>query len=281
MMHHKLSGKIAGLTIAPALMAGVLIAGIASAQSASAQKPAPGEAASTAAGHPDLTGTYIYAIDLAPSALKKEVAGKVSIDHTGNRPSNAPIPNALPSTPKPSYKPELQAKVKDLLDHESKTDPVFYCARPGVPRIGPPRRIVQLKNEMIFLYEDVSGDPYRVFYTDGRKHREDSNPSYYGDSVAHWEGDVLVIDATNFVADSWFGENGYFHTDKMHVTERVWRVGDNLAYQAIVDDPGVLTAPWTMPTRLVKATTLPLEESPACKDEDGSKLLNNDHHGQR
>jgi len=271
-------------------IAGMMIAGLASAQQNSAAqkpaaaKPAVGELKRTADGHPDLSGTFIYAIDLAPVALKKEVAGKVSVltvDHTGNHPVKAPIPNALPSTPEPSYKPQFQAKVKDLFDHEGKTDPVFYCGRPGVPRIGPPRRIVQLPNEMIFLYEDASGDPYRVFPTDGRKHREDANPSYYGDSVAHWEGDVLVVDVTNFLEDGWFGEGGYFHTDKMHVTERVWRVGDNLAYQATVDDPGVLTAAWTMPPRLVKPTSLPLEESPMCREEDGAKLLNNDHHEQR
>jgi hypothetical protein len=243
----------------------------------SAQKPASG-------GHPDLSGTYIYAIDLAPAALKKEVNGKVvveKVDHSAHDAVKGSISNALPSTPAPSYKPEFQEKVKYLADHEGKTDPVFYCARPGVPRIGPPRRVIQMANEMIFLYEDVSGDPYRVFYTDGRKHRADSNPSYYGDSVGHWDGNVLVVDVVNFVADGWFGENGYFHTDKMHVTERYWKEGDNLAYQAIVDDPGVLAKPWTMPARVVKTSSLPLEESPACKDEDGAKLLNDDHHGQR
>lgn len=263
-------------------LAGALVATLASAQAL--QKPAPAEAASAAGSHPDLSGLYIYSIDLAPAALKKEVGGKTviaTVDHSAGVKGQASVPNALPSTPGPSYKPELQAKVKDLADHESKTDPVFYCSRPGIPRIGPPRRIVQLPNEMIFLYEDVSGDPYRVFYTDGRAHRSDSNPSYYGDSVGRWEGNVLVVDVTNFVKDGWFGENGYFHTDKMHVTERFWKVGANLAYQVTVDDPGVLSTAWTMPPRLVKATTLQLEESPACKDEDGSKLLNDDHHGQR
>ncbi len=276
MKHHLIGATITGL----------LIAGCASAQqNAAALKPAASnEIKRTADGHPDLSGIYIYAIDLAPVALKKEVAGKVTIqtvDHSGNVKVKAAVEHALPSTPAPSYKPELVAKVKDLADHEGKTDPVFYCGRPGVPRIGPPRRIIQLPNEMVFLYEDVSGDPYRVFPTDGRKHRADANPSYYGDSVGHWEGDVLVVDVTNFLEDGWFGENGYFHSDKMHVTERVWREGANLGYQVIVDDPGVLTAPWTMAPRIVKATTLPLEESPMCKDEDGSKLLNNDHHGQR
>jgi hypothetical protein len=79
-----------------------------------------------------------------------------------------------------------------------------------------------------------------------------ANPSFYGDSVGHWEGDKLVVDVTNFVADSWFGEDGYFHTEAMHVIERFWRDGENLVYQATVEDRCVLTAPWTMPPRVLK-----------------------------
>src|SRR5204863_2311089 len=109
------------------------------------------------------------------------------------------VPGALLSTRAPSYKSEFQAKVKYLADNESKTDEVFYCGRPGVPRIGPPRRIIQLTNEVVFLYEDISGDPYRIIPTDGRPHKKDGNPTYYGDSVAHWVGNTLVVEATNFV----------------------------------------------------------------------------------
>ena len=112
--------------------------------------------------------------------------------------------------------------LKDLDEHQSKTDPVFYCGRPGVPRIGPPRRIIQMPNEVLFLYEDMSGDAYRVIPTDGRKHREDANPSYYGNSVAHWEGKVLVIESKDFVDDSWMGERGYFHTDAMTTSDIAW-----------------------------------------------------------
>ncbi len=250
-----------------------------------AAAPSTGSSAKrTADGHPDLSGLWQFAIDLPPAALKKEVNGKVAVntlDQSARQPAKAAIPGALPSTAAPSYKPEFQQKVKDLLDHESKTDEVFYCGKPGVPRIGPPRKIVQLPNEIIFFYEDISGDPYRIIPTDGRPHRKNPNPSYYGDSVAHWEGDTLVVDVTGFVDTSWFGEEGYFHTDAMHVIERLWRNGENLVYQVTVEDPKVLTAPWTEAPRIVKPSNDPLEESPKCVESDAGKLFNNDHHGQR
>jgi hypothetical protein len=134
---------------------------------------------------------------------------------------------------------------------------------------------------MIFLYEDISGDPYRIIPTDGRPHRANANPSHYGDSVGRWERDVLVVDARNFVEDSWFGEDGYFHSAEMRVIERLWKDGENLVWQATVDDPVVLTTPWVMPPRLVAPSTDRLEESPKCVETDGAKLLNSDHHLQR
>jgi hypothetical protein len=234
--------------------------------------------------HPDLSGVWSYAIDRAPAALKKEVNGVVTIqkiDQSARHGDATSVAGALPSTPKPSYKPEHLAKVKDLFDHESKVDPVFYCGKPGVPRIGSPRKIVQLPNETIFFYEDISGDPYRVIPTDGRPHRVNTNPSHYGDSVGRWEGQVFVVDSRNFLDDTWFGEDGYFHSSEMRVIERLWKVGDNLVWQATVEDPVVLTAPWVMPPRLIRPSTERLEESPKCVETDGSKLLNNDHHLQR
>jgi hypothetical protein len=234
--------------------------------------------------HPDLSGVWSYAIDRAPAALKKEVNGNVTIktiDQSARHGDATSVRGVLASTPKPSYKPEHQAKVKHLADHESKLDPVFYCGSPGVPRIGPPRKIVQLPNETIFFYEDISGDPYRIISTDGRPHRASANPSHYGDSVGKWEGDVFVVDVRNFVDDTWFGEDGYFHSSEMRVTERLWKDGENLVWQAVVEDPVVLTTRWVMPPRLIKPSNEPLEESPKCVETDGSKLLNDDHHGQR
>jgi len=239
----------------------------------------------TADGHPDLSGIWAYSIDLPGGALQKESAnGSVEIekvDLSGRHAAKIAVPGALPSTPAPSYKTEYQAKVKYLFDNEAKVDGVFFCGKPGVPRISSPRKIVQLPSEVIFFYEDISGDPYRIIPTDGRPHNPDADPSYYGDSIGHWDGDTLVVDATNFVDDTWFGEGGYFHTTAMHVTERFWKAGDNLAYQVTVEDPNVLTEPWTEPARIIKPSTERLEESPVCVEDDAKRMHNLDHHGQR
>jgi hypothetical protein len=249
-----------------------------------AYSQAPGKTRRTPDGHPDLSGTWAFGVDLPPIGLTKRVDGKVirtGLDQSA-RHTITDVPGALPWTKAPSYKPEFREKVKSLEANESKVDPVFYCAKPGVPRIGSPRKIVQLPKEMIFLYEDISGDPYRVIPTDGRAHNPRANPTYYGEGIAHWYKDTLVVDTTNFVEDTWFGENGYIHSDKLHVIERLWLTPENnLAYQVTVDDPGVLTEPWTNFPHVIKPSTELLEESPACKDDDGQRLLNLDHHQQR
>jgi hypothetical protein len=272
--------------IATVLTAGLLTVNMAVAQQKTAPAAKPAAAASeirrVADGRPDLSGIWSFAISIPPGAVAKVVDGRKTVAKADQsaRYLQAEIPGALPWTKEPSYKPELRAKVADLAAHESKVDAVFYCGRPGVPRIGSPRRIVQLPNEFIFFYEEISGDAFR-FIPVNAKHHADFNPSYYGDAVARWDGDTLVVDTTNFVDQTWFGEEGYFHSDAMRVTERLWRVGDNLAYQVTVNDPNVLSEPWTNYAHLIKPSDEPMQESPACKDEDGSRLLNLDHHVQR
>jgi hypothetical protein len=236
------------------------------------------------ARRPDLSGTWLPGQFVASYGLKRQENGTVKtavVDRSARAAPAGVVAGALPFTMAPSYKPEFQARVKELIDHQAKTDPVFYCARPGVPRIGPPRRIVQLPDEVIFFYEDMSGDTYRVVPTDGRPHDPDADPAVNGHSVAHWEGNQLVVDVRGFTDDTWFGEQGYFHTSALHVIERLWLDGNDLAYQVTIEDPNVLTAPWTNAPRIVKRSALPLEESPPCRDHDGPLLLNDDHHDQR
>ena len=92
-----------------------------------------------------------------------------------------------------------------------------------------------------------------------------------------------MVDVRNFVDDTWFGEDGYFHSpDALRVIERLWKDGENLVWQATVEDPRSCWPPRGSCRRvLVRPSTESLEESPKCVETDGCKLLNNDHHLQR
>ena len=128
----------------------------------------------------------------------------------------------------------------------SRTIPFYGCYKPlGVPRQNVPGRIVQ-KDKQIWLFNNVE-NALRVIPLDDRKRDENDYQfsTYSGMGLTHWEGDTLVVESVGFNGVSWIGWEGYFHTDKMEVTERFTRNGDLLYYNFTVTDPDVLMEPWT------------------------------------
>jgi hypothetical protein len=178
----------------------------------------------------------------------------------------------------PKYRPEFAQKVTDLNAHQLEFDPVLHCRSPGLPRIGPPDKIVQRKGEIVFLYDDVSGGFFRIVPTDGRPHRADVDPSTLGDSIGHWEGDTLVVEVNQFNDESWLTDNGAFHSDQLSVTERLQRVGDTLHWEAVANDPKVLAEPWHATARVAKKTDVDLVEPTPCVDKDLSHIVDGTHH---
>ena len=80
---------------------------------------------------------------------------------------------------------------------------------------------------------------------DGREHPKDLEPSYYGHSIGHWEGDTLVIDSTGFNESFWMDRRGMPHTTQLHTIERFTRKdAETISYEITVDDPGAYTAQW-------------------------------------
>ena len=124
-------------------------------------------------------------------------------------------------------------------------------------------RIVQAPGMVAISYEMIHDT--RFFYTDGRPHVSPGIKQYLGDSRAHWEGDELVVETTNLTDKTSIGPNGngLRHSDKMKLTERFKRVGDQiLQYQITVDDPVTYARPFTLSlplTPLDGGTLLPYE----------------------
>ena len=242
---------------------------------AAAAKPTP----HTPNGHPDLNGIWLlpgivsnaFGYGGPPGEVSKD--GKEHTVYFDGRGfvGQSPTPNF------PSYnKPELDAKRKQLDASANHSDPARYsCQETGVPRSGAPDKIVQTPTEVVFLYQQTfesspPGSTFRVIPTDGRPHRTDVDPSALGDSVGHWEGDTLVVDVTRIDESTWFCMKGCFHSDAIHVIERLTRKGDTLTYQATVEDTKLLAKPWnTYPvTRILAGPDASLPPDVPCIDSD-------------
>jgi hypothetical protein len=115
---------------------------------------------------------------------------------------------------------------------------------PGVPRanyLPYPFQIVQGKNTILMNYE-YAGAVRTVRMGNPGKAPSDS---WMGWSVAHWDGDTLVIDVTSLNDQTWLDRAGDFHSDALHVVERYTpRDADTLLYEATIEDPKVFSRPW-------------------------------------
>ncbi len=143
-----------------------------------------------------------------------------------------------------SLKPEAEKAMKT---HLSKDDPEANCLPTGVPRHAPyPWKIVQTPTYYYFLFEG-NIHSFRQIFMDGRKHPKDPNPTWYGDSIGHWEGDTLVVDSVGFNDKFWFDFVGHPHTEQLHTIERYTRTDVNtLKEEVTIDDPGAYTQPFTI-----------------------------------
>jgi hypothetical protein len=94
----------------------------------------------------------------------------------------------------------------------------------------------------------------RIIPVDGRPQLDPAIKQWMGESRGHWEGNTLVVETTNFN-----GKGGQTNvgipgsprgntpaTQNMKITERFERTGpDTMQYTIHVEDPDVLTQPWT------------------------------------
>src|SRR6185436_16754995 len=78
-------------------------------------------------------------------------------------------------------------------------------------------------------------------------HSPNPKPSWYGESVGHYEGDTLVVDTIGQNAKTFVDSFRTPHTEKLHVVER-WHLiegGKGLEVNIRIDDPDTFNAPWS------------------------------------
>ena len=103
-------------------------------------------------------------------------------------------------------------------------------------------------------------------------HSANPKPSWYGESVGHYEnGDTLVVDTIGMNDRTYVDNYRTPHTTKLHVVERFKLVGDTLEVNVRVEDPGAFTMPWNAVQRYRRdhrPAEVPLHEM-VCAENNG------------
>src|SRR5215467_8879838 len=108
------------------------------------------------------------------------------------------------------------------------------------------QQIVQGPGYVTILQEMVH--EARVIPLNGRPHASPNVRSYMGDARGHWEGNTLVVETTNFLANkTGIGLNGGGTptSDTLKLTERYTRVDPNTVnYEVTINDPKTYVQPF-------------------------------------
>jgi hypothetical protein len=93
-------------------------------------------------------------------------------------------------------------------------------------------------------------------------HSENPKPSWYGESVGHYEGDTLVVDTIGQNTKTFVDNYRTPHTERLHVVER-WKLidgGHTLEVEIRVDDPDTFYEPWSAIQRFRRVQQAMMEE---------------------
>ena len=111
----------------------------------------------------------------------------------------------------------------------------FYMQAPFPIEVHQGRDMIVLRMEYF--------DMVRVIFLDGREHPPAAAPhSKNGHSIGHWDGAELVVDTTH-LASATFMNNGFDHSDDLHLVERfaLSEDGNTLYLLQVSGDPAVFS----------------------------------------
>ena len=164
-----------------------------------------------------------------------------------------PIVNTKDPILKPWAAEQMQATNEEVLSGKRPLPFISQsrCWPGGVPGqllFLQPVYFLQTPNEVWMIWER---DHFvrRIYLTD--KHSENVKPSWFGESIGHYEGgDTLVVDTTGLAAGKYHYIDSFRtpHTEKLHVVERFTISQDGRALTAIVtvEDPDTFNGPLTL-----------------------------------
>ncbi len=150
------------------------------------------------------------------------------------------------------------------------------CWPGGVPAFDIYRRvsptfIVQTPKEVLLIMR--SDSQWRHVYLN-LPHTKNPKPSWYGESVGHYEGDTLVVDTIGLNDKTFIDNYRTPHTTQLHVVERFRLIngGNTLEVRVQVDDPGAFNMPWRAIQRYKRYTDEGLGRETVCAENNSAFL---------
>jgi hypothetical protein len=129
-----------------------------------------------------------------------------------------------------------------------------------------PFQVMQNEKYVTFLFEQNNWFHIVPFKNE---HSKEPNPTWFGESIAKWEGDTLVIDTIGFNGFTRLDTQGNPHSDKLHMVQKLARYdAGHIFYEVLIDDPVYYTAPWTNERTFTMANTQLMEYS--CEENNRS-----------
>ena len=104
-------------------------------------------------------------------------------------------------------------------------------------------QVIQTPTHVVILHEMIHDA--RIIPISNTPHVGSDVRLWAGDPRAHWEGDSLVIESTNFMALQEYPFEPRTSVEKMRLVEKLTRSNEGtLLYEFTVDDPSTYARPW-------------------------------------
>jgi hypothetical protein len=225
---------------------------------------------------PDFTG--VWEMPLGDSSL---VVPPGAAKQNAQKPRSMSRRPAFPQQPSLDFTPAWTAKIAELKAQPPQDNPQANCVPNGMPDIMAqpyPYDFLLTPGQVTII-----GEAYRMIryiYTDGRPLPKDPDPTFWGTSVGHWEGNTLVAETvgilpqTDIVPGSGI-EHRFPHSGQMKIIERFRLLDpDTMSIQTTIIDPVVLAHPYTTTQTLKRHRDWTIDEY-ICEQNNRNSVTGN------
>jgi hypothetical protein len=221
--------------------------------------------AASAADHPDFSGTW----ERYPPPNEKA--------------DERYAPTPIPDPPlKPEFKTKWDTDQKKLQQRIEEGQPAgdnyVHCIPDGMPAMMMgmfPMEVFQ-RPDQVNITQEAFNQTRRIYMNQPLPKWDTVDPSFFGQSVGHWEGDTLVVETTGvkeYVTFRWAP-----HSESMKITERISLLAPDYLKDEVTVEDEHLAKPWTWAWTFRRMKDYKLQEY-VCEDnreyvsEDGSQHL--------